>query len=45
MLRRVIALLDPAAPGFGRRMWRLARWGFVAAALLLLAAGTLLMRL
>lgn len=35
MLRRLITALDPARPGFGRRMARLAGWGLVGAFLLL----------
>lgn len=45
MVRRGIAYLDPAVPGFGGRMWRLARWGLLAAALALLGVGYLLSRL
>jgi tetratricopeptide (TPR) repeat protein len=45
MLRRVVAYFDPAVAGFGRRMWRLARWGLLAVAAALLALGVFLLRL
>ncbi|MFI0608518.1 MAG: hypothetical protein ACH37Z_11615 [Anaerolineae bacterium] len=44
MLRRALSYLDPAVPGFGGRVWRLARWGLLAVALAAVAVGAVLLR-